>query len=292
MPYSFSYSLFPSLLPPHRQKSTVFTEQMCVLLIATSVGSYFTWILFLLVCFLSSWPQPVPISLPFRASCLCMLALGKIHIRVFSNGLGTRHWAGRYVVIVFPETSYTCTLPMTSLDIPLKMKLPILSICCHEGLLTWRMQQAFSFLLDGTLYLFCPDGFAAGLICWTHAGTDVAVQALILCALSKHCGQLWSCFLPQVALQGMQAHFYLSVFCSAQLDPFGSPCGSEKCWKTGGSPVDLPCLIPVSHLAIDLTFWPSFLVSAFYYDKHFLTHVTQSSMSAAQCARLVLPPFL
>lgn len=54
----------------------------------------------------------------------------------------------RYVVTVLPETSYTsCTHPMTSLAVPTKMKLPVLSTLlphCREGwcsrcLSSWRL---------------------------------------------------------------------------------------------------------------------------------------------------------
>lgn len=53
--------------------------------------------------------------------------------------------------------------------------------------LSWRLMQSLSFLLE-TFYLFCPDGFGARLICWPHAGADVAVQALILCAFQSIVG--------------------------------------------------------------------------------------------------------
>lgn len=183
-------SVIPSSLVcchPSDRRAQSFTEQMCVLLIATSAGSYFTWIPFLFVCFLSSWPQPVSVSLPFKASLLCMLVLRKGHIHALWNVLKTGHWAGRYVVIVFPETNYTsCTHPMTSWAVPTKIKLPILSTLLPHW--RWRLMQSFSFLLEETLYLLCPAGFAAGLICWPHAGADVAVQALILCAFQSIMG--------------------------------------------------------------------------------------------------------
>ena len=236
---------------------------MCALLISMSVGGYFTWMLFLFVCFLSSWPLPVSVSLPFKASCLCMLARRKIHIRALWNGLKTRHRAGRCVVIVFPETSYTsCTHPMTSLAVPTKMKLPVLSTWLPhwcEGwyrhcLPFWRRLCIFSVQLHLHLQLDSSAGPMQGLM-WLCSPYSVCI--------SKHCGQLWSCSLPQVALQDMQAHFYLSIFCSLQLNPPGFPCGSERCWNIGGSPVVIPCLVPVSHLASDLTFWPSFFRNVF-----------------------------
>lgn len=107
--------------------------------------------------------------------------------------------------------------------------------------------SACFFILEEILYLFCPDRFAApckGWCSWMSPNP--------LC-LSKHCGQLCSCSFPQAPLQGMQAPFYLSVFCSLLLDPSRCPCGSERFWNTGGSPV------AVSSSSFSLYHWPDFL---------------------------------
>lgn len=188
---------------------------MCVLLIATSVSSCFTWIPFLLDCFLSRWPQAVSVNLPFKPSHLCVLVLRKIHIHALWNRLKTRHWAGRYVVIAFPETSYTsCTHPMTSLAVPTKKKLPILSTLLPH----WHEDLCSNFLSRGICsctHLLAP--------CW---GWWSCASPYPLC-LSQYCGQLWSCSLPQVALQGMKAHFYLSLLLTAAW----SICLSMWIWK-------------------------------------------------------------
>lgn len=182
-------SLIPSSLGcchPSDRRAQSFTEEMCILLIATSVGGYFTWMLFLLVCFLSSWPQPVSVpsfwSQPSLYAgpqedpypCLVKQAPNQTLSReICCNRVS---WDQLYQLYP-PYDILSCS-----------HKNEVAHLVHFAATLTWRLMQSFSFFLEEALYLFCPAGFAAGLVCWPNAGADVAVQALLLCAFQSIVG--------------------------------------------------------------------------------------------------------
>lgn len=149
---------------------------------------------------------------------------------------------------MFPETSYiSCTQPMTPLVVPTKTKFAILPLsCCTDMKAT-----ACSFVLEEILYFFCPDRFAAAPC------KGWCVRALILCAFQSIVGNF-------EAVPFLRLHFrvcrlpFISVSFAHCDYPSRSPCGSERCWNTAGSPIAVPYLF--QFLALPLT-WLSDLAS-------------------------------
>lgn len=145
---------------------------------------------------------------------------------------------------MFPKTQ-----PMTPLVVPTKMKFSHLAHLAAA--LTWRPVHALLFWRR-----FCISSAQTDLQL-PHARADVCMWALILCAFQSIVGNFEA--VPFLGLYFRVCRLpFISVSFAHCGYPSRSPCGSERCWNTRGSPIAVPYLF--QFLTLPLT-WLSDLAS-------------------------------